>query len=464
MKANNSTFGLLSAALFLILWPGSSYAHPPGTWHICASAYDPTCADGPNSIMDSTLGKQVQLATTGLFTLSTDSAADTPREDIIVDPDAIITWTNANSLTLSAGEDISVDGVFTAAPGKLTLSVGQLGLGGTLNVNNSTTGVGTVIVTGGAGADTFNLNTGFSGSISGGSDVDTININSSVSHIGMNSIENVNLGAIANTSGSYTVDSSNTISTDAINVGLNGSGTLTLQNGGQVTSTDEYVGRNSGSTGTVNQRGGTNTATNLTLGDSSGGTGTYNLSGGTLKATNISLNPGGNFNFDGGTLAVDHFTGNLTNSGGTLAPGDSPGTTLITGDYTQLTGASYDAEIGGLLQGTEYDWLNVKGTATLGGTLAVDLFDLGSGIFDPTLGNSFDLLSADTIIGKFDSLELPTLANGLTWDLNYIYNDSGTDYVRLNVVASAVPEPSSLILLGVGLAGLGFVSRKKKAH
>ena len=458
MKIVYSTFGLSTAALLSSLWSAPVYAHPPGSWNICDSVNDPICKDGDNTISDATLSSSVQSASTALSTATAGTSG--PLDNIIVDPGANITWTNANSLLLSAGDNISQNGTFTAATGSLNLSVSQFpyGLGGILDYNVATTGVGTTTVTGGAGSDTFNLNAAFHGSISGGGGMDTLNINTTAPTITMDSIENLNLGNSASNSGSYTVKTGNTITTDTINVGLSGSGTLALQNGGQVTSTNEYVAHNTGSNGTFDQSGGTNTVTNLTIGASSGGTATYNISGGTLQAANVVLNPSGKFNSEGGTLVANNFT-----NGGTLTSGGTPVTTNITGNYIQLLNGTYEADIMGLLQGTEYDWLDVDGMATLAGNLDVNLLDLGNG-FNPSLGDTFDLLSADTIFGRFDSLELPTLINGLTWNLNYIYDDVGADYVRLSVVERSVPEPSSLLLMSIGLAGLGFVSRKKKAH
>ena len=55
--------------------------------------------------------------------------------------------------------------------------------------------------------------------------------------------------------------------------------------------------------------------------------GTFSVLGGTVDATTITSN--GTFNFTGGTLNVDTFNGDLANTGGTLGPGHSPGTTTI---------------------------------------------------------------------------------------------------------------------------------------
>jgi len=251
---------------------------------------------------------------------------------------------------------------------------------------------------------------------------------------GLNKMGSLNLGTISAGQGSYD---------------LSGTGTLQASN--------EYIGRYG--TGSFTQTGGINTVSDtLTIAWLSGSTGNYTLSDGTLYATNIVVNVGGSFSFEGGTLVVDIFTGDLVNSGGTLAPGNSPGGTVITGDYTQLVDGIFEVEIGGLFQGAEYDWLDVGGSAILGGTLDVSLFDFGSGLFEPSLGDYFDILTAETIEGEFDLLTLALLGDGLKWNVSYIINEFDTDYVRLGV--SQVPIPSAFWLFGSGLIGIVGIRRK----
>jgi fibronectin-binding autotransporter adhesin len=67
----------------------------------------------------------------------------------------------------------------------------------------------------------------------------------------------------------------------------------------------------------------------------------------------------------GGTLQ-----GSVSNSGGTVAPGASPGALTLSGDYTQGAGGSLEIEIAGTGVG-QFDKLTVLGNATLGGTLAL---------------------------------------------------------------------------------------------
>lgn len=238
-----------------------------------------------------------------------------------------------------------------------------------------------------------------------------------------------------------------------------GQGTYNLS-GGSLTTSNAVVGVSGN--GEFNQSGGTHTVNDtLTLAQNAGSIGVYTLSGGLLDVINVIVNTGGTFNLNGGVLDVDTFTGNLINNGGTIAPGSSPGTTNIFGDYSQLAG-TYAVEIAGTGPG-EYDLLNVSGTATLGGILDVSFFDAGGGLFNAQLGDSFDILFAEDIIGEFDLLTLAVLDDGLRWQVSYLADALGTlDLVRLSV--AAVPLPTAVWLFASGLLGLVSVARRRSSR
>jgi len=198
---------------------------------------------------------------------------------------------------------------------------------------------------------------------------------------------------------------------------------------------------------------------------------------GTMHVTNDVVQNGGRLTVDGDlfatTVELNGGTATMSGSGtihadvqvndGQLNPGNSPGNLSIEGDFTLSANGTLLMEIGGLLVGTQHDVLDISGNAYLGGTLDVDLYDFGSGLFSAELGDTFDILMAETIVGEFDYLSLAVLGNGLGWDLSYILDDFGTDYLSLSVVqVSSVPVPSAVWLFGSGLIGLvGFARRKK---
>jgi hypothetical protein len=115
-------------------------------------------------------------------------------------------------------------------------------------------------------------------------------------------------------------------------------------------------------------------------------------------------------------------TANVTNSG-LLSPGTtSLGQLSINGNYTQNATGTLLIELGGLTQGTQYDWLNVSGQVQLDGKAAVEIVNG----FVPGVGNVFHPLGYGSRINQFGSYE--GLSTGIidldptflpaTWALN----------------------------------------------
>lgn len=99
-------------------------------------------------------------------------------------------------------------------------------------------------------------------------------------------------------------------------------------------------------------------------------------------------------------------TGRITaakiESGGTIAPGLSPGTLTIDGEFEQMQGGRLELEYGGLTEG-EFDRLVVTGEATLGGRLEIQFVN-GFSPPDPrSFIQSRDFVEADQgIVGDYD--------------------------------------------------------------
>lgn len=102
----------------------------------------------------------------------------------------------------------------------------------------------------------------------------------------------------------------------------------------------------------------------------------------------------------GGRLTgTNLITGAVTNSGGLLAPGLSPGGLTIDGRYVQTSGGTLAIEVAGADPGTGFDVLTVLGAAKLGGTLQVSLlngYSLPAGI-------PFEFLSAASCLSSFEA-------------------------------------------------------------
>ena len=128
------------------------------------------------------------------------------------------------------------------------------------------------------------------------------------------------------------------------------------------------------------------------------------LEGGTFTTSEISFPFGGSadssFQWTSGTLHAGVFQGDLVNSAGILAPGNSVGATEIQGNYNQLTSATLDIEIGPPGQGAQNDSVSVAGAATIDGQLNLSLIDGAA----PLSSQTFVILDANTLIGSFDNI------------------------------------------------------------
>ncbi len=102
--------------------------------------------------------------------------------------------------------------------------------------------------------------------------------------------------------------------------------------------------------------------------------------------------------------------GNVIN-GGTVAPGNSPGTLTISGNYTQTSSGALDIEIAST---SLFDRLIVSGNASLAGTLNVIPY---SG-FKLQYGQQFQFLQAGSISGAFDSIVAPAGFRGRVLEKN----------------------------------------------
>ncbi len=114
----------------------------------------------------------------------------------------------------------------------------------------------------------------------------------------------------------------------------------------------------------------------------------------------------------GGTLrGTGTIAGSLTNSGGTVAPGNSPGFLDITGNYIQGAGGTLNLEIAGRnANAPQFDRLRVSGTADLDGVIRETLLDG----FQPTPGDDYTVLtSAGLTVRPMLTYQLPAPGGAL---------------------------------------------------
>jgi T5SS/PEP-CTERM-associated repeat protein len=116
-----------------------------------------------------------------------------------------------------------------------------------------------------------------------------------------------------------------------------------------------------------------------------------------------------------GSLAGDgSLSAPLVRNDGVVAPGTSPGTLTIDGNFTQHASGKLQIE---LASPNSYDVLNVTGQANLGGTLEIILLEG----FLPAPTDTFDILAAGSRLGTFsnvtviaDSMDAGTFSLGYT--------------------------------------------------
>jgi fibronectin-binding autotransporter adhesin len=128
---------------------------------------------------------------------------------------------------------------------------------------------------------------------------------------------------------------------------------------------------------------------------------------------------------------------------GTDAPGFSPAS-VYRGSVTYA--GELEIEIGGLAPGS-FDIINHLGSAKLGGVLDLSLING----FTPGLGDTFQFITASSIVGNFASISGSDLGGGLAFDVLY-----GSNGVTLQVINT--PLQGDLNADGfVGIADLNIV-------
>src|SRR5690606_24427807 len=110
-------------------------------------------------------------------------------------------------------------------------------------------------------------------------------------------------------------------------------------------------------------------------------------------------------NLAGGTLAglgeLDFTQTSLANNGN-IAPGLSAGMLTLDGNVVFGSTADLQIELGGLVQGIDYDFLNALDNLTLNGELSVTFIGGFQNLVNA--GDSFTILSADGLSGNFFGL------------------------------------------------------------
>jgi fibronectin-binding autotransporter adhesin len=341
-------------------------------------------------------------------------------------------------------------------------------------------------------------------------------------------------GILKRTSGTTTIGAANTF-TGAIN--LQG-GTLQLAEGGSFSSASSLA-TSSGATMDLNNKsqtfsrisgaGGTVSlgTGNLTVNQSSESEfgGSITGSGGLTKsgAGNLTLTGASTYlgatTVSAGQLTVDgsiasnatiqsgaRLTGSgrvgglIINSGATVNPGNSPGALSVDGNAVWNAGSNYDWESlaintdGGIqtAAGTDWDFMDISGTLTLGGLSGATPFNLNLTSlssstsageipdWDPNIGSTWLIARAasgiyldSSLVGmnqnysSFFNINTAGWSGGLpVGGFQVITLGSSTDLYLQAVNSAAIPEPGQVaasILLLIGISGYVWHKRRKEA-
>jgi hypothetical protein len=213
-------------------------------------------------------------------------------------------------------------------------------------------------------------------------------------------------------------------------------GTVTVGAGGDLsTGSGGYTQGTSGTVTTIAAGG----QLNAIDGDYSQEIATSTIVDGTLTANAV--------NNSGTVSGSGQINGDFNNLG-TIAPGDGGvGSLDISGNYSQT--GFLDIDLDGPDSVTV---LNAGGEASLGGTLDVSLL----GGFVPTLGETFLVMTYGSVSGSFNDISDSGLPAGEYWGPTYDPNDL---FLTVDTGSPSVPEPSSLVLLALGLGALCCSSR-----
>lgn len=198
--------------------------------------------------------------------------------------------------------------------------------------------------------------------------------------------------------------------------GIGSSAQLAIYGGNSVQSTGAaYLGVGVGESGSALIQGaGSHWQNGGSVYVGQSGAGTLTLANGGKVSTGAVVAVGAN----GLVTGTGTVVGAVENSG-TVAPGQSIGSLTINGSYAQTSVGKLQLEIAGTSAGS-FDTLTSSAQIVLAGTLDVDLALSGGTPFAPELGNAFQILTAGvSMSGKFTSFELPALGAGKMWQVRY---------------------------------------------
>ncbi len=195
-----------------------------------------------------------------------------------------------------------------------------------------------------------------------------------------------------------------------------------------------------------------NGTNNATLHLATGGTGFHLFAAGLTISSNAAL------------TGIGTIIGQtIVKPGGTLAPGDGPGSMIFSNNLTLAAGSTLALSLKGTGAG---QYSQIAGLGGISVSNAVLNISLG---YAPLPGDSFTIISnltSSAILGTFvttDGLALPNgtdfTVDNTVFQIDYAANADGLDVT----LTAQVPEPSSLLLTALGAITLWIFVKRKRA-
>ncbi|MDP6567611.1 MAG: hypothetical protein QF578_22475 [Alphaproteobacteria bacterium] len=387
----NLTGGLLWTQDFT-LQNGSTFYHNAGTLRVDGGTYTPLAnqdvvISGSNPFVHLTNGADLDTGTKDLIV----ATGTKKRGTLTVDNGSTVASRIGTIGTSGGGGTVTVTGSGSRWDLSSTLAVGNSG-NGTLNVDDSAVvrnslgvigsasgAVGAVTVDGGAWQNTGSLYVGNQGSgnltvRNGGS------VTSSTSFIGAAG-SGAGVASVTGSGSTWVMNKAN------LNIGHDGTGSLAILSGGEVSNAKGYIGGNSGGDGTVTVSG---------------------ISGGTWHNNGL-LTVGG-----GGTGVLNLYSGLVTSSGASIgADSGGSGTANVSGASATWTDAG-DMTVGDYGSG-RLNILNGAGVST--GNAHIGRRSGGDGRVDVASGAAWQV-QGNLFLGQGDTGVLNILSGGSVTDVN----------------------------------------------
>ena len=357
------------------------------------------------------------------------------------------------TISVAASSNVTIGaGFFNNQPNSVLVNQGQISFAGansTLTITTSGTGSGLQnagIIQATAALTTVNVSANSSFSNSGA--LRAVN-GGTIAIADTAAFSNFNSGAL--TGGTYEVFAGSVINLNNRVITTSGpSTTLLLDGASSVFTAANTVATNNGSFTISNGRQHTvATFTNngmLTVGTTSGDL--------AKLSANVQVNNGGVLR---GTGTVE---GSVTvASGGTLAPGASPGILTVIGPVTLTAGANFVVDLSGAIAGSGYSQvaLNSGGSANLNNATLTTTLN-----YAPSIGDTFTIITGGTVTGTFAGLP-----QGATVNLGTFMGTPYTATIAYNAtsVVLTVPEPTCILAAcsAVGAIVAGIRARRRTA-